>query len=295
MRKVWIEVALNGPWSRARQPGIPDTVEAIVAEGIACAKAGACIVHAHAYDSGGPQSFDWRVYARIIEGIRAKVDVPVYPSIPMGGGMTPGQRFAHIEALAERGLLEFAVVDPGSVNFTELKPTATPAPTYLNPEADVRHGLSLAARFGFHPAYAIYEPGFTRAGAVLAREAGARTPIYRFMFSQTFAFGFPPEPFALDAHISLLKREALGAPFMIAGLGVDVRGLIAAAVERGGHVRVGLEDALFGCEADNVALVEDAVARVRAAGGEPADAAEMRAELSALERARGLAPAGAGA
>ena len=27
MRKVWIEVALNGPWSRALQPGIPDTVE----------------------------------------------------------------------------------------------------------------------------------------------------------------------------------------------------------------------------------------------------------------------------
>ena len=38
MRKVWIEAALNGPWSRALQPGIPDTVEAIVAEGVACAR-----------------------------------------------------------------------------------------------------------------------------------------------------------------------------------------------------------------------------------------------------------------
>jgi hypothetical protein len=34
MRKVWIEAALNGGWGRALQPGIPDTVEAIVAEGI---------------------------------------------------------------------------------------------------------------------------------------------------------------------------------------------------------------------------------------------------------------------
>jgi len=41
MRKVWIEAALNGAWSRALQPGIPDTVEAIVAEGVACARAGA--------------------------------------------------------------------------------------------------------------------------------------------------------------------------------------------------------------------------------------------------------------
>lgn len=31
MRKVWIEAALNGAWSRALQPGIPDTVEAIIA------------------------------------------------------------------------------------------------------------------------------------------------------------------------------------------------------------------------------------------------------------------------
>jgi 3-keto-5-aminohexanoate cleavage enzyme len=77
MRKVWIEAALNGPWSRRRQPGIPDTFDAIVAEGVACADAGACIVHVHAYDGGGPQTFDWQVYARIIEGIRAKIDVPV--------------------------------------------------------------------------------------------------------------------------------------------------------------------------------------------------------------------------
>ncbi len=85
MRKVWIEVALNGAWSRRLQPGIPDTVEQIVAEGIACARAGASIVHTHAYGDGGKQTFDWQVYARIIEGIRAEVDVPVYPSYPTIG------------------------------------------------------------------------------------------------------------------------------------------------------------------------------------------------------------------
>src|SRR5262245_10931834 len=159
MHKTWIEAALNGPWSRARQPGIPDTVEAIVAEGITCAAAGACILHVHAYDGGGPQTFDWQVYAQIIEGIRTKVDVPVYPSIPSAGigvGSLPEDattRFAHLEALAERGLLEFAVVDPGSVNFTELSagPDSVPARTYLNPESHVRHGLAFAARFWLSP------------------------------------------------------------------------------------------------------------------------------------------------
>jgi hypothetical protein len=37
----------------------------------------------------------WGDYARIIEGIRAKVDVRVYPSIPMGEGLDPLARFAH--------------------------------------------------------------------------------------------------------------------------------------------------------------------------------------------------------
>jgi uncharacterized protein (DUF849 family) len=290
MRKVWIEAALNGPWSRKRQPGIPDTVEAIVTEGVACAAAGACIIHVHAYDGGGQQTFDWQVYARIIEGIRAQVDVPVYPSIPSAGiGAGPlsdeaAQRFAHIEALAVRGLLEFAVIDPGSVNFTELKigPATPPASTYLNPEAHVRHALAFAARYGFHPAYAIYEPGFTRAGAALARAAGAKTPIYRFMFSDTFAYGFPPRPYALDAHLALLGEEAAGAPWMVAGLGVDIRALIPEAIRRGGHVRVGLEDAPFGSTQTNVQLVEEAARLVRAAGAEPATAAEMRAALAAI-------------
>src|SRR6185369_12613706 len=245
MRKVWIEVALNGAWSRKLQPRIPDTVEAIVADGIACARAGAAIVHTHAYHDGR-HTFDWQVYARIIEGIRAEIDVPVYPSYPAAEpGMTAGQRFAHVEALVERGLLEFAVVDPGSVNFTTAITTAEarPAFTYLNPEAHVRHALAFAARHGLPPAFAIYEPGFTRAGAALAKVAGVKPPLYRFMFSEKFAFGFPPRPYALAAHLALLKEVAPSAPWMIAGLGVDIRPLIDDAVARGGHVRVGLEDA----------------------------------------------------
>jgi uncharacterized protein (DUF849 family) len=187
-----------------------------------------------------------------------------------------------VEALAARGLLEFAVIDPGSVNFTEVStgPGTPVALTYLNPEAHVRHALAFAVRYGFHPAYAIYEPGFTRAGAALARAMGAKTPIYRLMFSDTFAFGFPPKAYALAAHRALLAEEAPGAPWMIAGLGVDIRPLIPEAVRHSGHIRVGLEDAPFGTTATNHALVEEAVRLIRAAGAEPATVAEMRQMLA---------------
>lgn len=293
MRKVWIEAALNGPWTRALQPGIPDSIEAIVAEGIACARAGATIIHTHAYDGGGPQTYDWQVYARIIEGIRAEIDVPVYPSYPpisaasIDAGVVIADvaaRFALIEALATRGLLEFAAIDPGSVNFTQVATTsaAKPAGTYLNPEDHIRHALDLAARYGFHPAFAIYEPGFTRAGAALARVAGVKTPIYRFMFSEQFAFGFPPKPYALAAHLALLREEAGSAPWMISGLGVDIRPLIGDAVAQGGHVRVGLEDAPLATPMSNLELVEEAVRIVCDHGAEPATAADMRQTIGSI-------------
>ena len=285
--KVWIEVALNGPWTRRIQPGIPDTVESIVAEGIACAKAGACIVHVHAYDGGGSQTFDWQVYARIIEGIRDVVDVPVYPSLPSGAighgneVADPAPRFTHVEELARRGLLEFAVIDPGSVNFVDLRTVdgGPPGMVYANPETHIRHGLAFAQRHGFHPAFAIYEPGFTRAGAALARAAKSPVPIYRFMFSETYAWGFPPKPHHLDAHVRLLAEEDPAAPWMIAGLGVDIRPLIPEAVRRGGHIRVGLEDAPFGSDMTNRSWVEYAVAIVRSSGGEPATVHDMRVAL----------------
>ena len=295
MPKTWIEAALNGPWGRERQPGMPVTVEEIVADGLAAAAAGAAILHLHAYDPAtGRQRDDWETYARIIEGIRARSDALVYPTIPLAGSdyadkpgePVPEARFAHTEELARRGLIEVAVVDPGSVDFLRFDEADRPGTgfVYRNTPAEVRAGLQVCARHHVRPGFAIYEPGFTRLGAALARGApGAPTPLYRFMFSDEFAWGFPPRAPFLDAHLALLAEAAPGAPWMVAGLGVDIRPLIGAAVAGGGHVRVGLEDAPWGSPLSNRDWVEEAARAVRAAGGNPATPAEVRAALAACD------------
>jgi 3-keto-5-aminohexanoate cleavage enzyme len=72
MTPTWLEAAINGPWSRSRQPLIPIAVSDCIADGIACAREGAAIIHVHAYDAAtGFQNDDAETYARIIEGIRA--------------------------------------------------------------------------------------------------------------------------------------------------------------------------------------------------------------------------------
>ena len=286
---TWIEAALNGPWGRGIQPGIPVAVSEIVADGIACAEAGAAIVHLHAYDEAtGRQKDDWQIYARIIDGIRAKHDVIVYPTIPLAGGpdasapMTAEARFAAVRELARRKLIEWTVVDPGSVQVSSLAKLEGSEETgflYENPESHFRHGLALCAQEGLHPSYAIYEPGFLRTGAALAGRYGCPAPVYRFMFSNGFSFGFPPEPYAVDAYLALLRGCADDAAWMAAGLDVALEPLFGPVIARGGHIRVGLEDARFGEGRGNRQLVEEAVAAVEASGGRVASSANVRRAL----------------
>ncbi len=287
---IWIEAAINGPWGKERQPGIPIAIPDIVTEGIAAVEAGAAIVHLHVYDvETGRQRDDWQLYAQAIEGIRAKVDAIVYPTIPIlgsayAGDMIGSGRYSHLEELAKRGLVEWGVLDPGSCNWTTFAgiPEGEAGFIYQNPGEHIREGMAVAQAHRIHPSYAIYEPGFTRLGAALAQAyPGLPTPIYRLMFSDAFAWGFPPKPYALEAHLALLAECAPQAPAMIAGLGVDLSELIGPAVGRGVHVRAGLEDARFGETRSNAALIAEAVHRVEVAGGRAASVAEVRAELAA--------------
>ena len=289
---VWLEVSLNGPWSRSKQPLIPVLADEIVDEAMRCVDAGASILHFHAYDPvTGRQRDDYDIYAPIIERIRAKTDVICYPTLPFAGSidapnpLSAEQRFAAVIKLLEAGLIEWAVVDPGSTHITHYDdiPAGKEGFIYANPESHIRYGLALAQKYRITPSYAIYEPGFMRLGAALHNAyPGAPVPMYRLMFSDRIAFGFPPVDWALEAYLKLLAIEAPTAPWMVAGLGVEVEPLIALAVQRGGHVRVGLEDAPMGCTLSNRALTERAARTIEAAGGRLATTAEVRAKLASL-------------
>ena len=57
-RTVFIEAALNGPWSQSRQPLMPVTTSDLITDGINCAKAGASIIHIHVYDPNTGKQFE---------------------------------------------------------------------------------------------------------------------------------------------------------------------------------------------------------------------------------------------
>lgn len=284
-RKVWIEVALNGSWGRAQQPNVPVTVEEIIADGVACIEAGAAILHLHAVDPvTGKQNDDPDIYAAILQGIRAKTDGIVYPTMPIH--LYPGwtDRYQSAAELGRRGLLEWAVVDPGSLNFNAYdfitKQLRGKGVVYANTDAEIRRGMQLAAQYKFHPEYACFEPGFVRLGAAMHRAyPDAPMPVYSFRFAENMTMGLPPEEWALDTYIRLLAMEAPSAPWMAGSMGGDITSLIPAIVARGGGVRTGLEDAPMGTRVTNVDLVNECVRAIRAAGGEPATGSDVREGL----------------
>jgi len=228
--------------------------------------------------------------AAFMNGIREQVDAIVYPTVV--GPPNPSNSawlWEPTVELAKRGILEWGVLDPGSVNFCFIDGDGARlmggSGVYMNTNAALETAAGLAAEYKFHPAYACYEAGFVRQGALLHRHHPTMpVPIYRLMFSTGMTFSFPPEPWAVEAYAKLLERSAPGSPWMVAGLAVDVLPLIPTVVALGGGVRVGLEDAPYGTQRSNVELVNAAVNAIQKAGSEPATTAELRAELAAYKR-----------
>ncbi|HVL34076.1 MAG TPA: 3-keto-5-aminohexanoate cleavage protein [Burkholderiales bacterium] len=290
MTPLVIEAALNGITPKARNPRVPVAPEEIAADALACLEAGAAIVHSHvdSYALRGEAAVK-----RYLEGwapvLAAKRPAILYGTI--ASGETPQERFGHYRALAGAGM-RMCTVDPGSVNLGTHGEDGLPGPgsyVYRTSFEDIAAVLALARECRLGPSLAVYEPGFLR--TVLAYERAGRLPpgaLVKLYFGGPYnfldgrrspvTFGLPPTRKALDAYLELLEGSAL--PWAVAVLGGCVvrSGLARLALERGGHVRAGLEDYAGEARPANAELVAEVAALARACGravASPAQAADL--------------------
>jgi uncharacterized protein (DUF849 family) len=267
---VIIEVAVNGATKRERSPHVPQSPGEIAADAIACIDAGAAIVHIHNAEMGLPWRESAARYAEALRPMRAARPAAVlYPT--MGGGATIAERYDHHLSLADEGIIDMGVIDPGSVNLAATAPDGTPPQAghvYVNSPADIAYMMGVCRDHRIGPSFAIYEPGFLRT-VIAYHRAGALAPgsLTKFYFSGSgyFSGGYPlfsappiPEAFAL--YHAMLRNEAAELPWGVAILGGNILDTPIArlAVEAGGHIRVGLEDDPLG--PPNVEQVQKAVA-----------------------------------
>jgi len=288
---VIIEAAINGTTGRDRNPHVPRTPEEISRDAIACLEVGAAIIHNHNDDpvldmvtpahEAGPYVAAWRP---VLERFP---DALLYPTMTGGGPHTTvEQRYGHLPALAEAGVLTMGIVDPGSVNIGGLEPDGTPAATdivYINSLADVRHMFTTCARLGVPVNISIFDGSFMRTAVAYARAGGIPHggTIKIFFGSDAVPFGIPATRAGLDAYLDILGDCAL--PWSVALPGGDIQSseIGALALERGGHLRVGLEDYAGPDQPHNVELVERAIEFASRFGRRPATPAETRKLLAA--------------
>jgi uncharacterized protein (DUF849 family) len=249
---VIIEAALNGVTSSARNPHVPLTPEDQAKDALACVDAGATVIHTHCADLFVPPEDAARQYADAYRPVvAAHPGVVCYPTTGMGA--TIEERYRHVELLADEGLVRAGFCDTGSVNLGGTGPDGLPpAGTYVytNTFADVAHKMRVCTERGLGPSIAIFEPGFLR--VVLAyHRAGALPPgtLVKLYFSGGGylgggdpLWGAPPVPEALAMYLAMLGDAPI--PWAVAVLGGSLLDTPVArlALERGGHLRVGIED-----------------------------------------------------
>jgi 3-keto-5-aminohexanoate cleavage enzyme len=263
---VVLEVAVNGVTTPEWNPAVPREPAAIAEEALRCIEAGAAIVHTHSHDPMRPAEATAALYLEAYRPVLAeRPDAILYPTI--GIGDTIEERYGHYERLAAEGVIRQGLLDPGSVNLGSVPPDAS-APgfdyVYANPLSHVHHEVEACRRLRLGPSIAIFEPGFLR--VILAYHRAGRLPagaLVKFYFSRGGylqagepSFGAPPIPEALDLYLAMV--DGTGLPWAVAVLGGPVleTPIAELAIERGGHLRVGLEDHVGA--ASNLAEVERA-------------------------------------
>lgn len=283
MTALIIEAALNGGTQKHRNATVPRTPEEIATDALRCIEAGAAIVHNHNDEPvvGGasgvhsPEPYV-EAWTRILA---ASPETILYPTMASGGPHTNiAERYAHIPALAEAGVLGMGLVDPGSVNVgpSQGEVPAAVDSTYLNTFADAHDMFAVCRDLRLASSISIFEPGFLRVALAFHR-AGMMAPgaLVKLYFGGPAAnFGLPPTRAGLDAYLDMLGDS--GLPWSVAVLGGDVLecGLAAMAIEAGGHVRVGLEDYAGPRTPSNVDLVTELASLGKSLGRAPASSSE---------------------
>ncbi len=283
MRPVIVTCAVTGSQPSFRiHPNIPITPEQIAQQSIDAARAGAAIVHIHVRDpkTGDPVGHT-ELYAEVVERIAASgVDVVINLTTGYGARFIPGtnpriaddasnfttpeDRTKHIVALRPA----ICSYDVATFNFGET--------AFINTPAHLRVMAARIREAGSLPEIEVFEPGHILLARQLIKE-GHLNPPGHFQLCLGIQWAMPATREAMAFMHSLLPPDATWAAF---GISRHQFPMVEAAIELGGHVRVGLEDNLYldkGVFApDNAALVARAAEIIVQKGRRVATAAEAR-------------------
>lgn len=286
MSKTILSCAVTGNQTTlAQHPGLPCTPEQIATACIDAAKAGAAITHIHARYPDGRPSMELGHYKEIVDRIRdSATDVIINlttgpgqrfipskedPSQPAPGTTLthPARRVEHVMALKP----EICTLD--------LNTMWSGTSAVINAPDSITTMARLMKEAGSKPELEVFDSGDIQLAKMLIDQGVLEIPAL-FQIVTGIRFGFEMRPQTMAYAVSVLPPGAAWAGF---GIGRMMYPMMTSAYLLGGHVRVGIEDAVNlrrGVLApDNAAMVTKAAHIIDELGGELATVAEARTLL----------------
>ncbi|MFZ9017233.1 MAG: 3-keto-5-aminohexanoate cleavage protein [Ilumatobacteraceae bacterium] len=295
MSSVFITCAVTGSGDTVgKSDKVPFTPEAIAADCIAAARAGAAVVHIHVRDpiTGAP-SRETDLYREVVERIRSSdVDVVINLTAGMGGDLTLGsaeqpfpvdeagtdmagatERLDHVRAL----LPEICTLDCGTMNFGEGDYVMT------NTTATLKSMARQIRDLGVRPEIEAFDTGHLWQAKSLVEEGLIEDPVM-VQLCMGVPWGAPPD---VNTFMAMVNNIPDSWTFSAFSLGRRQMEYVALAAIAGGNVRVGLEDNLYlgrGQLATNADLVTRAVEILDRIGYSLKGPDQVRDELQLVRR-----------
>lgn len=282
-QKTILTVAVTGNQTTLQQhPGLPCTPLQIATACIESAKAGAAVTHIHVRYEDGRPSMELAHYREVVERIRdSGVDVII--NLTTG----PGQRFIPSKGdpkIAAPGTtlthplrrVEHIIALKPEICTLDLNTMWSGSSAVINSPDSITIMAQAMKEAGSKPELEVFDSGDIQLAKALIEKGILDTPAL-FQIVTGIRYGFESTPQTMLYARSLLPPGVQWAGF---GIGRMSFPMVAQAFLLGGHVRVGLEDAVHISKGvlapSNAAMAEKAVRIIDELGGELATPKEAR-------------------
>lgn len=293
LAKVFITCAITGNITRPDQtPHLPITPQQIADSALEAAKAGAAIAHIHVRDpKTGQPSMELDLYREVRDRIRTKnTDLIINLTTGPGGRFVPSRHDPKIAAegttlMAPERRVDHIVALKPDICTLDLNTMNSGGQVVINTPANVRRMAKVIINAGVKPEIELFDSGDIALLHDLVADGTLKEPLLT-SFVMGVKYGFQPSPETVLYARGLLPTNAA---FTAIGIGRSAFPMVAQSYLAGGHVRVGLEDAVYldrGVLApSNAALVKKTRRIIEDLGGRIATPTEARTILGLREAA----------
>ena len=291
MSKTIVSCAVTGNQTTlAQHPGLPVTPQQIAEACIGAAKAGAAITHIHVRYPDGRPSMEVEHYREVVDRIGSSgTDVIINLTTGPGQRFIPGKGDPSVAApgttlMAPMRRVEHVLALKPEICTLDLNTMWSGTSAVINAPDSITTMARAMKEAGSKPELEVFDSGDIQLAKQLIKDGVLDSPAL-FQIVTGIRYGFEMTPQTMAYARSMLPPDAAWAGF---GIGRMAFPMVAQAFLLGGHVRVGLEDAVNisrGVLApDNAAMVAKAVHIVEELGGEIATVAEARVLLGLKPR-----------